>query len=378
MTTTTQAQPNEIQNIITEVGLEKTTSNKIENCFMPFLQKIQEWEDKAISLVVTDVAQTREMKMAREARLALRDIRIDADNTRKALKEDSLRYAKAVQGVYNLIEYKIAPIEKHLLNQEKFAEIQEEKRRAELKIQRESELLPYAEFVPFGLDFANMSEEDFIKTLNGAKLQHQNKIDTEKRERELKEAREKAAQLHQQRKDQALPYWNYLPADLKTVDLSTLSGKDWKLIFDKAVSDKISHEKEVKRIADENRKLKEEADRKSKEAEQARLASEKKDRELQAAKRVADQLATKLKDQEAAAANKAKEDEEKKLTLEDKINALKNAPDVVKLLKYATDIEAVDFPLLADPKAQTIANNARQLLAKVSVYIKSNTKSLAS
>jgi hypothetical protein len=76
--------------------------------------------------------------------------------------------------------------------------------------------------------------------------------------------------------------------------------------------------------------------------------------------------------------NKAKEDEEKRLAQENKAKDLKNAPDVVKLLKYATDIEAVDFPLLADPKAQAIANNARQLLAKVSVYIKSNTKSLAS
>ena len=58
------------------------------------------------------------MQEARIARLALRDIRIQADKTRKALKEESLRYGKAVQGVYNVIEYLITPIEKHLEERE--------------------------------------------------------------------------------------------------------------------------------------------------------------------------------------------------------------------------------------------------------------------
>ena len=117
-------QNNELVRVINESGVEQSTALTLQSSFLPFFEQAEQWKIKAESLVVTDASQTREMKMAREARLALKDIRVSADKTRKALKEDSLRYGKAVQGVYNVIDYLIAPIEKHLEEQEKFPEIQ--------------------------------------------------------------------------------------------------------------------------------------------------------------------------------------------------------------------------------------------------------------
>lgn len=137
--------------------------------------------------------------MARQARLALKDIRVNADKTRKALKEDSLRYGKAVQGVYNVIEFLITPIEKHLEGQEKFAEIQEANRKAALKKEREIEVTPWQEFMPYGLDFGNMTDSDYNNLLNGAKLQQASKIEAEQKaeaervEREKQEAAEREA-----------------------------------------------------------------------------------------------------------------------------------------------------------------------------------------
>lgn len=76
--------------------------------------------------------------------------------------------------------------------QEKFIEIREEKRKDELKAAREIELEPFGEFVPFGIDLANMGDEDYSKLLNGAKLQQKAKVETEKKMEAERIAREKA------------------------------------------------------------------------------------------------------------------------------------------------------------------------------------------
>jgi hypothetical protein len=186
------AKENELIQVIQENKLEEATSKSLQDHFLPFFDQAKEWKERAEGLIVTDVNQTREMKMAREARLALREIRVNANKTRKALKEDSLRYGRAVQGVYNVIEYLIKPIEQHLYDQEKFAEIKEAERKAELKVFREDELSAFSEFVPFGVNLSEMPEDDYNKLLNGARLQFQQKIEAEKKAEAERIAKEKA------------------------------------------------------------------------------------------------------------------------------------------------------------------------------------------
>jgi len=183
---------NELLEVVATSGVETRTATVLKEKFLPFFEQAEEWKSKAEALVVTDISQTAEMKMARVARLALKEIRVSADKTRKELKEDSLRYGKAVQGVYNVIEYLITPIEKHLQEQEDFVVIQEAKRRAELKANREMELQPFAEFVPMGLDLGSMDDADYEKTLTGAKLQLQAKIEIEQKAEADRIAKEKA------------------------------------------------------------------------------------------------------------------------------------------------------------------------------------------
>lgn len=185
-------QTNELIRVVEESGLESQTSSYLKEKFLPFFEQAQKWKQQAETLVVTDVSQQKEMMLAREARLALRDIRIQADKTRKALKEDSLRYGKAVQGVYNVIEYLVVPIEKYLEEQEKFEEIQEQKRKAALKAKRDEEIQMYSEFIPFGLDLGEMSEENYNKLISGAKLQYEAQIQAEKKAEEERLAQEKA------------------------------------------------------------------------------------------------------------------------------------------------------------------------------------------
>lgn len=145
----------QVLDVIESAGLEKDTTQTLRQKFLPFWEQAEKWRDIAEGLVVTNASQTREMKMAREARLALRAIRVDADKTRKALKEDSIRYGKAVQGVYNVIEYLIKPIEEHLQEQENFVLIQEQKRRDALNEERERLIAPYLDFVTADLPLTN-------------------------------------------------------------------------------------------------------------------------------------------------------------------------------------------------------------------------------
>jgi len=162
---------NQLLKVITDSKVEQSTALSLQNAFLPFYDNLLSWSEKAKTLVVTDASQVREMKMAREGRLALRDIRVAANKKRIALKEDSTRYGKAVQNVYNLIDDLCTPAEKHLEEQEKFVEIQEENRKAELKAIRTAELLPYAEFVDHSLfnELGEYSEVEYQKVLSNCK-----------------------------------------------------------------------------------------------------------------------------------------------------------------------------------------------------------------
>ena len=102
---------NEIQIAVQAQALEPDSAKTVTTGFMRFWDSITEWEDKAYALVVTDENQKELMKQASEARKMLKALRLDADKTRKALKEDSMRYANAVQKCYNIIESKIKPME---------------------------------------------------------------------------------------------------------------------------------------------------------------------------------------------------------------------------------------------------------------------------
>lgn len=158
---------------VSETAVDQEIQTMLVDRFTPFLEQAREWNDRAAELIVTDISQVREMKMAREARLALREIRINADKLRKQLKEDSLRYGRAVQGVYNVIESVISPIEKHLETQEKFREIFEAEQREKLRLEREELVKDVRQYVIANINLGEITEDDFQLLWNGAKMQKQ-------------------------------------------------------------------------------------------------------------------------------------------------------------------------------------------------------------
>jgi hypothetical protein len=183
---------NQMMAVNEKENVEPETSLSIQKNFVDYFNMVDEFARKAGMIKVTDASQKTDMQMARVLRLALRDIRIKADKKRKELKEDSLRYGKAVQGVYNVLEYMIIPIEKNLEEQENFIEIQAEKMRTELRQKRAEESACVFEYMPIGIDLGGMTEEEYTSCLNDAKNKLAEKIAYEKRLEQEKIEAEKA------------------------------------------------------------------------------------------------------------------------------------------------------------------------------------------
>lgn len=364
---------NQLMVVIQESNVEPQTAQSLKDSFLPFFDQAEEWKKKAEGLVVTDVSQIREMKIAREARLALKEIRVQADKKRKELKEDSIRYGKAVQGVYNVIEFLIAPIEKHLELQEKFVEIQDAKKKAELKLKRETILQPFMEFVAYGLDFGIMSEEDFQKILNGAKLQLQAKIDAEKKAEYERKEQERRAKLYAERKNLLIPYWRFLNGDQVSTDFGEIPEESFKIILNEVRQKYESHEMAQKKIREEAERLKKERERREEEIKRLeKLQAEKLRKEREEIEKERKEQAEKL-----AKAKAEKERAEKELRLkkeaEEKLirqaeqkrladererkeaeRKAQMAPDKEKMIKLANDLIHYKLPDLKTKEAKEL------------------------
>lgn len=284
--------------VIESSGLEPETVAMLKKNFLPFLEQAREWKSRAKGLVVTDAGQTREMKMAREARLALREIRVNADKARKALKADALAYGRAVQGVYNTIEAAIKPIEEYLMEQEQFIEIQAKKERERLDAERAAEIRPWVEFggdltfsdTPYG----NMTPEAWAKYLQAAK--------------DAKDAHEKA-EAERIAKEKA-----------EAEERERLRKENERLQ---------AEARERERAAAEERRKMEEQARKEREEAARKLAAERAERER------LEEEARKREEEESKA--KAAEEEARR-----KAEA---APDRDKLLAYANELGTLPVPV---------------------------------
>ena len=288
----------QVIDVIESAGLEQDTTKTLRDKFLPFWEQAEQWKKKAEGLVVTDESQTSEMKMARVARLALRQVRIDADKTRKALKEDSIRYGRAVQGVYNVIEYLIKPIEEHLLEQEKFAEIQAQRRLEALNAERERIAAPLVAWIDVDLPFtntpwANFDEAKFQEIISAAQA--------------AKEAEaEEAARLEAER-----------------------------------IAREKAEEEERQRILEENARLRAEAEERERKAAAERA-------ELEAQRRAAEEEARKERAEreriEADARRKAEEAMKAKQAEEEARRKAAAAPDKEKILAFVDELENIDMP----------------------------------
>lgn len=345
----------ELVQLVESSGLEKTKQNQIAEALGSFFKKASEWDDTIKSIVITSPDEAGKMKMAKEGRLTLKNMRLDAEKIVKA-KRDEVKYRMANDVLEDklwlkagqMMEATFKNLETKLEEKEKFAEIWEANRKSKLKSERIEELDPYSEFVSFDfIDLGGMSIEAYENLLNGAKLQLQAKEDAIRKSEEERIKKEKEEEEERER----------------------IRVENEKL---KAEQEALKKQLEEERIkADNERKIAEEAAKKEREEQELKLKAE---QEANA------KLEAEIKAKEAFTA-KEKKDAEDKRNAEIKAKELaekkaQSAPDKIKLIEFANDIDIIIGPYLISDEAKLILNNAEILLTKVSTYIREKSENL--
>ncbi len=328
------AEKNQVLAIIEQSGLEESTAENLKLKFSPFIEQALEWNEKAKTLKVTDVTQVREMRMAREGRLALKDIRVRVEKTRKELKEDSLRKGKAIDLVANLLKSLIEPTEQYLETQEKFAEIQEANRKEEQRKLRTALLEPFGVQTEF-YKLDEMDETTFQNLYQSSKNAHENRIAEEKRLEEDRIAREQQEVKARER------------IRLENERLKAEAEERERIMREermKAEAErKAAEEAAAKKLAEE--KAKAEAEQKAmREEAQKKLAAERAERERVEAELKAKQEAEAKARAEAEAAAEAELSKGDKEKFQDIINSLESIKGkyTFKSKKYKALAASVD------------------------------------
>lgn len=222
---------------------------RIQAHFLDFERQAGEWMTKAKTIKVTDASQIVLMKNAREARLALRTIRTDVDKKHRELKEGALREGQMLDKVKRTLVGLIEPIEEYLLEQEKFAEVQEEKKRIEIRRVRVEQLRPYVDAVTaMSFPLADMSEDAFGNMLNGYKLAKDAKEMEAKAQQTLREDQQQRDESERKR----------LAAENEKLRKEK-EQQEAKLKKEREERQKLEREAEAKRLEDEQAKKQEQA-----------------------------------------------------------------------------------------------------------------------
>ena len=257
-------------------------------------------EEQYSEVIKLDIEDPETSKKAKTLRLLFRDNRTKGINvwhsTTKELFLKGGQFVDAIKrkevAVNERIEENLEKIEKHFEN----LEIE---RKAKLNNERIEILEPYNAFVPMGLNFGEISEDEFSKIFNGAKLQfeQQQKEEAEAEEKRIADAKLEAERIEKQRiENERLK----AEADKREKEIEAERKKQADILEkQKAESDKVAKaesERQAKIQAEKDAELKRERDAKAKiEAE----LQAKKDAE---AKAEADRIAEEKRKQDEAAA----------------------------------------------------------------------------
>lgn len=300
--------------VIQQSGLEIQEGEEIKQSYLPFAIQLAEIQEQAVKINFENPTGLDET-IARELRLKTVKIRTGASDLKDSRKKIHLLKGNLEQAAYNLIAASCKLSEETFTTVEKAREIAEAKRKAELKVIRDAEILPLAEFVPFGMDLGKFSEEDYQKLLEGARLQMEQKKEFEWK---AEQARIEAEQVRIAEEKRIREENEGLQKQLET---ERKAAEEKARIERKASEAKLKEEREARAKAEDEIKAKADQERK---AENIRLQAEKK---------------------------------------------AKSAPDKQKLTLLAATISAIPLPDMSTIEGMAILESVKELLKKTSEFI---------
>jgi hypothetical protein len=342
-------------------GLTTEGAQSLKAAYAPYFERLH-------TLAPELVAITEDMpKEAKAARLKIKAIRVEAEKTRKELKEDSLRRGKAIDGINHLLLYQLTPVEKALEEIEKAEERREAARIAALHEDRIAAIAPYVESVESWGPLGSLPIEQWENMLAGARLAHEKRVEELRKAEEARlEAERIAAEEEAKRRAE------------EAAERERLRLENERLAAEAAKA-RAEQEAERQRIAAENakREAAEKAERERIAAEQAKrdaearaelerleaiAAEERAKREAAEAKARAEQEEREAK---AAAAAKEAADAAK---APDKDKALALADKVLNLRMLPTDMQTTE--------GKQLAEKITEQLTKMAAWIQATAKKL--
>lgn len=255
-----------------EFGIEEKQANELYGNLPQLREERHELEKQFNEVIKMDIEQPLTWKTARELRLLIQKNRTQGiDIWHKNAKDYFLKGGQFVDAIKRKEVDINKRMESDLEEIEKYEQIQEEKRLAELQEQRVKELLPYVENAS-ELNLSSMEcdvWEAYFQTKKKAFEDEQKRIEEE---RQAEEERQIKLALHNERKNSILDLWQFVPAEVKNIDFSEI--ENFEDFVKELKNSKSEYDKEQEAIKKENERL-------QKEAELRKARDDKRNKELQ-------------------------------------------------------------------------------------------------
>ena len=187
--------PEELAPVVKQSGLDK--AEQYAAIFAPNMITLKELTDKASGINHDNPTQL-DAKLAREIRLAMVKNRTATAKKKDECKATILAEGNLIQNLHNVVVNASVLSEADLEAVEKFAENKEKERLAALQAERVEALLPYAENAS-DMPLSSMTDDQFKTMLEGYKLQHDQRIEREKKEEADRLAKIEADRIEQER-----------------------------------------------------------------------------------------------------------------------------------------------------------------------------------
>ncbi|MXV39376.1 hypothetical protein GO491_11925 [Flavobacteriaceae bacterium Ap0902] len=335
-------------------AIEPSKAKQIQTTFEPMVAMLEQFEDAYNEIIAIPEAEINSelTAKAKRLRLGIAKIRIEADKVRKAQKEEYLRAGKAIDGVANILKWAVSDKESKLKEIENYFEIQEQKRLEALQNERVELLSKYVEDAE-ERELSSMADDVWEAYLTSKKKAYEDRLEAERKVEEERLEREKIEKLHNERKELALPYYQFWSEQEQSMNFGEISEKDFNTFLERVKKSKKEFEAEQARIKAENERLakeKAEAEKKAQAEREKREAEARKERERQEAilakeRAEREKLEAELKAKQEAEAKAEKERKAKEAKAKAEAEKRKKAPIQRQLKLWVNEFKAPEVPV---------------------------------
>lgn len=344
--------------------------------------EVEDQAPAAMELVVTSADEVEKMQEAHERRRKLRAIRLLAEKEHKTLKRDIIDRGNAIDAAKREIVDVVAPLEQHLMEQEKFAENAERARLEALQQEREGIMRGFIDN-PETHQFAQMSEADFLafRDFNESRFyaaqDAARKAQQEAEAAAQKDREDRAAERaeNERLRKEAAEKERALAAERAAADQQRREAFAKARAGQQAVEAQLANER-----AEYNRSLAEFQQRQRKELEAAEADREKvaaaaraEQARLQAIADAAELEAKTIRVAKERADSAAAEQAEAEQAARD---AAAKAPDREKLVVLAIEIEDMDYPVMTTVAGQAVTARMAQRIAELADWLRAQAEAL--